>query len=70
MRPPVSHNTLTSAWSRSDVAANVRKCAHLNGQIAFVFTDARVRAAHEAHIRDALPHARVLTTSELATLHP
>jgi len=50
---------------RSDVAANVKKCAGQDAEIVFVFTSSPVRAAHEAMIRAALPAVRLLTTADV-----
>jgi hypothetical protein len=53
---------------RSDIPANVTKCAALDGEVVFLFTDSGVRAAHEAMIKRVLPAASVLTTADLALL--
>jgi len=53
---------------RSDIPANVEKCAGQDAAIIFAFTSAQVRAAHEAMIRAALPAARLLTASEARAL--
>jgi len=53
---------------RSDVDANIAKCAALEGEVIFVFTSDEVRQEYEERIRAARPDARVLTTSDLNTL--
>lgn len=53
---------------RSDIVANVTKCAGQDAEIAFVFTNAQVRSAHEEMIRAALPNARLITTAEANAL--
>jgi hypothetical protein len=50
---------------RSDIMANVTKCAALNAEVIFVFTDAQTRSMHEAAIQAALPAARLLTTADI-----
>lgn len=53
---------------RSDIGANIAKCTGLPDAIVFVFTSARVRAAHAEAIRTAMPHARALLVTELDQL--
>lgn len=53
---------------RSDIPANVAKCAGQDAEIFFAFTSAQARAAHEAMIRAALPEARLITTGEASAL--
>lgn len=53
---------------RSDIPANVTKCASQDAAIVFVFTNAQVRSAHEAMIRAELPDARLLTTAEASAV--
>ena len=53
---------------KSDIPANITKCASLPGEVVFVFTTDTVRQAHEAAIRAARPDAHLLTTAELEQL--
>jgi hypothetical protein len=53
---------------RSDIAANVTKCAGQDAAIVFVFTSVQVRSAHEEMIRSSLPDARLLTTAEASAV--
>ena len=62
------HVAVEVETGRSDIMANVTKCAELPGEVVFVFTDASTRALHEAAITHRLPRARVLTTTELNLL--
>lgn len=50
---------------RSDIMANVTKCAALNAEVIFVFTDAPTRSMHEAAIQAALPAARLHTVADI-----
>lgn len=49
---------------RSGIAANAAKCVEEDAIVVFIFTSARVRAAHEAMIRATIPDAELLTTAE------
>jgi hypothetical protein len=53
---------------RSDIMANVAKCAALDAEVMFVFTDTQTRSMHEAAIQAALPTVRVLTTADIKGL--
>lgn len=53
---------------RSDIPANMTKCAGQDAAIVFVFTNAQVRSAQEEMIRAALPDARLLTTAEASAV--
>ena len=53
---------------RSDVIANVLKCAAIDGKVVFVFTDPAIRARYAPQIHALLPDARVLSTREIAHL--
>jgi hypothetical protein len=53
---------------RSDIIANALKCAAFDGEVAFVFTDPRVKATYAPQINALLAAARVISTSDLSTL--
>jgi len=50
---------------QSDIPANVAKCADLDGEVVFLFTDENVRRTHEPMILLLLPKARVMGAAEL-----
>jgi hypothetical protein len=51
---------------RSDIMANVAKCAALEAETIFVFTDAQTLSIHEAAIRAALPTVLLLSTADIS----
>jgi hypothetical protein len=53
---------------QSDIPANVAKCADLDGDVVFLFTDENVRRTHEPMIHVLLPNARVISPAELERL--
>ena len=53
---------------RSDIIANTLKCAAIDGDVVFVFTDPAVQAIYAPQIVALLPDARVISTRDLSKL--
>ena len=53
---------------RSDIPANVTKCARQDAEIVFVFTDPTIQATYAPQIVALLPDARVISTRDLSNL--